>query len=298
MTERQGSLAARRASALLRSFVKPRLLGAIASLRHFQAIIERLSPEKRAPFMPDIPGDWTPAIGTPVGATLVYLYGGAFLIGSSRLFRFIARDFARSGFDVFTPDYRLSPEHVFPTALEDVMRAYKALLATRPGPIVLAGDSAGGGLALSLMLRARDEGLPLPQAAALFSPWTDLAVAGSSARENEEKDALFTRRAIVSGARSALGRTSAKNPLASPVYADLSGLPPLIIHAGSDEALRDDSTRLVERARAAGVEVDFELWPEVPHAWQWWTNIIPEARQSRDKAVAFLKQRLAVPAAD
>lgn len=297
MTERQGSGAARRISALLRRFAKPRLLGAIASLRRFQTLIERLSPEKRAPFMPEIPGDWTPAIGTPVGATLVYLYGGAFLVGSSRLFRFVARDFARSGFDVFTPDYRLAPEHVFPSALEDVLRAYKAHLATRPGPIVLAGDSAGGGLALSLMLRAREEGLPLPLAAALFSPWTDLAVAGSSARENEEKDALFTRRVILSGARSALGRTSGKNPLASPVYADLSGLPPLIVHVGSDEALRDDSTRLVERARAAGVEVEFELWPDVPHAWQW-MGFVPEARQSRDKAVAFLKQQLAAPAAD
>lgn len=297
MTERQGSGAARRISALLRRFAKPRLLGAIASLRRFQALIERLSPEKRAPFMPEIPGDWTPAIGTPLGATLVYLYGGAFLVGSARLFRFVARDFARSGFDVFTPDYRLAPEHVFPSALEDVLRAYKALLATRPGPIFLAGDSAGGGLALSLMLRAREEGLPLPLAAALFSPWTDLAVAGSSARENEEKDALFTRRVILSGARSALGRTSGKNPLASPVYADLSGLPPLIVHVGSDEALRDDSTRLVERARAAGVEVEFELWPDVPHAWQW-MGFVPEARQSRDKAVAFLKQQLAAPAAD
>ena len=296
MTQRQGSLAARRTSALLRRFVKPRLLGTIASLRRFQALVERVSPEKRAPFMPDVPGDWVPATGAPAGATLVYLYGGAFLVGSSRLFRFIARDFARAGFDVFTPDYRLAPEHIFPSALDDVLHAYKALLASRPGPIVLAGDSAGGGLAVSLMLRARDEGLPLPKATALFSPWTDLAVAGPSARENEEKDALFTRRVILSGARSALGRTSGKNPLASPVYADLSGLPPLIVHAGSDEALRDDAARLVERARAAGVEAAFELWPDVPHAWQW-MGFLPEARESRGKAIAFLKQKLAVGAA-
>lgn len=296
MTERQSSLAARRTSAFLRRFVKPRLLGTIASLRRFQALVERVSPEKRAPFMPDVPGDWVPATGAPAGATLVYLYGGAFLVGSSRLFRFIARDFARAGFDVFTPDYRLAPEHIFPSALDDVLRAYKALLASRPGPIVLAGDSAGGGLAVALMLRARDEGLPLPTAAALFSPWTDLAVAGPSARENEEKDALFTRRVILSGARSALGRTSGKNPLASPVYADLSGLPPLIVHAGSDEALRDDAARLVERARAAGVEAACELWPDVPHAWQW-MGFLPEARESRGKAIAFLKQKLAVGAA-
>ncbi len=292
MSERRGSFAAQGATAFLRRFVKPRLFGTIASLRRFQGLVERLSPERRAPFAPEIPGDWVPAIGAPGCATLIYLFGGAFLVGSSRLFRFVARDLARAGFDVFTPDYRLAPDHIFPAALDDVVEAYKALLAARPGPIVLAGDSAGGGLAVSLMIRLRDEGLPLPKAAALFSPWTDLAVSGSSVRENEDKDALFNRRAILSGARSALGRTSAKNPLASPVYADLTGLPPLIVHAGTDETLRDDAARLVARAQAAGVQVEFELWPDVPHAWQW-MGFIPEARQSRAKAVAFLKSRLA-----
>jgi acetyl esterase/lipase len=291
MSERRGSFAAQRTTALLRRFVKPRLFGTIASLRRFQALVEKLSPERRAPFAPEIPGDWVPAIGAPIGATLIYLYGGAFLVGSSRLFRFVARDFARAGFDVFTPDYRLAPDHIFPTALDDVLQAYKALLAARPGPIVLAGDSAGGGLAVSLMVRARDEGLPLPEAAALFSPWTDLAVASPSVRENDEKDALFNRRAILSGARASLGRASAKNPLASPVYADLTGLPPLVVHAGIDEALRDDAARLVARAQAAGVDVEFELWPDVPHAWQW-MGFIPEARQSRAKATAFLKRSL------
>lgn len=292
MSARRGSLAARWTSALLRRFVKPRLLAMIPRILRLQAFVERRAPERRAPFAPELPGDWIPAMGTPVGATLVYLYGGAFLVGSPPLFRFISRSFARAGFDVFTPRYRLAPEHPFPAALDDALAAYRALLAARPGPVVLAGDSAGGGLAVSLMLRAQEEGLPLPKAAALFSPWTDLAVAGPSARANEESDALFARRTILSGARAVLGRAGARDPLASPVYADLSGLPPLVVHAGEQEALRDDATRLVDNARAAGVEAELELWPDVPHAWQW-MGFIPEARESRRKAIAFLERKLA-----
>jgi acetyl esterase/lipase len=156
---------------------------------------------------------------------------------------------------------------------------------------VLAGDSAGGGLAVSLMLRLRAEGLPSPVAAALFSPWTDLAAASPSVRSNEEKDALFTRKVILIGGRAVLGMANARDPLASPVYGDLAGLPPMLVHAGADEALRDDSTRLVERARAAGVDAQIELWPETPHGWQL-MPFIPEAAESRQKAIDFLKEKL------
>lgn len=283
---------ARRTAAALRHFVKPRLEGLIRRGQGGQRFFERFIAQRPAPFAPDIAGEWMAAEGGEAAATLLYLHGGGFLLGSPRLFRYASRGFARAGFDVFTPAYRLAPEHMFPAALDDALYAYRALLAAAPGPVVLAGDSAGGGLALSLMLRARDEGLPLPKAAALFSPWTDLAATGASARENEETDALFTRRLLLLGARAVLGRASAKNPLASPLYADLSGLPPLIVHAGMDEALRDDSTRLVERARAAGVAAEIELWPDVPHGWQL-MGFIPEARLSREKGIAFLRQRVA-----
>ncbi|MCX7899104.1 MAG: alpha/beta hydrolase, partial [Methylocystis sp.] len=217
-----------------------------------------------------------------------------FVLGAPRLFRFLARHFARAGLDVFMPAYRLAPEHTFPAALDDVTRAYKALAAATRGPIVVAGDSGGGGLAISLMLKLRDEDHALPAAAALFSPWTDLAATGAAARENENKDALFTRRVILLGARMALGRASAKNPLASPLYADLSGLPPILVHVGADEALRDDTTRFVERARAAGVQATIEIWPGVPHGWQL-MSFLPEAQDSRDKAIAFLKGHIAPP---
>ncbi|MCC3245640.1 alpha/beta hydrolase [Methylocystis sp. WRRC1] len=289
MSDKTASPAVQRTVGFLRRFVKPRVERLAPTLRLLQSLIERLSPARRAPFAPDIPGDWTPSEGAPA-ATLYYLHGGAFLVGSPRVFRYASRRFAQAGFDVFTPAYRLAPEHVFPAALEDAVAAYKALAAARPGPIVVAGDSAGGGLAVSLMARLRDDGFRLPAAAALFSPWTDLAATGASARENEEKDAFFTRRAILSGARAALGKASARNPLASPLFADLSGLPPLVVHVGADEVLRDDSTRLVERARAAGVEAQIEIWPGVPHAWQL-MSFLPEAEESRGKAIAFLKEK-------
>ena len=138
--------------------------------------------------------------------------------------------------------------------------------------------------------------MPLPVAAALFSPWADLAATGASARENEDRDAFFTRKQILLGARAVLGRESARNPLASPIYADLSGLPPMLVHVGADEVLRDDSTRLVARAREAGVDVRLEIWPSVPHGWPL-MSFLPEARLSRAKAIAFLKEQLALKGA-
>lgn len=286
------SAATRRTVAFLRRFVKPHILALTAPWRRLQALVETLSPERRAPFAPQIPGDWSPASAGAAVATLFYLHPGAFLVGSPRLFRYASRQFARAGFDVFAPAYRLAPEHVFPAALEDVLRAYRSFVVARPGPFVIVGDSAGGGLAVSLMLRIRDEGLQPPVAAALSSPWVDLAATGASMRENENRDPLFTRKDILLGARAVLGRQSARNPLASPVYADLSGLPPMLVHVGADEALRDDSTRLVARARQAGVDARLEIWPGAPHAWQL-MSFLPEARESREKAVEFLKAQLA-----
>lgn len=291
MTTPRASWRARVFVWLARRLVKPRLERLIARAMAMQ---RRLSAPSISP-VAGVPGEWTPARGEAV-ATLFYLHGGGFLIGSPRLFRYVARGFARAGFNVFAPAYRLAPEHVFPAALQDATRAYKALAAQTTGPLVIAGDSAGGGLAVSLMLRLRDEGVALPRAAALFSPWTDLAATGASARENEDTDAFFTRRAVLIGARMVLGRASAKNPLASPIYGDLTGLPPLLVHVGADETLRDDSVRLVDSARAAGVAAEIEIWPGVPHAWPL-LPFLPEAAQSRDKAITFLTRQAGASAA-
>lgn len=288
------SESARRTSRFLRRFVKPHLPALIRAAKLLQPATHRLIKGRPAPFATQLYADWTPASGDAI-ATLFFLHGGGYLVGAPRQFRFATRPFVAAGFDVFMPSYRLAPEHVFPAALDDALVAYRALLRAARGPIVFAGDSAGGGLAVSLMMRLRAEGLPMPVAAALFSPWTDLAATGASTRTNEAQDALFTRKTILIGGRAMLGTASARDPLASPVYGDLTGLPPLLVHVGADEALRDDSTRLVERARAAGVDAQLDLWPDVPHGWQL-MPFIPEGLESRLKAIAFLKQQLgAIP---
>ena len=288
------SFIARQTAAFLRRAIKPNLPTIVRLARAAQAILVKNYPANPAPFAPMIAGDWTPASKSDDAPRplLFFLHGGGYMIGAPRFFRFVSRRFARAGFDVFMPAYRLAPEHVFPAALADVLRAYKALAAQHRGPIIIAGDSAGGGLAVSLMIKLRNEGAGLPEAAALFSPWTDLSVSGPSVRRHEACDALFTRKTILLGARAILGTARARDPLASPVFSDLHGLPPLLLHVGENEALRDDSERLMRKAQEAGVDAQIKIWPDVPHAWQLMT-FIPEALRSRDEAIAFLKEKLA-----
>jgi len=236
-----------------------------------------------------VPGEWVEG-PSPGDLVLLYLHGGGYFACSAELYRPITVGFAREKFRVYAPDYRLAPENRFPAAVDDAAAVYRALLESgQPASrIVVAGDSAGGGLTLSLLLTLRAAGTPLPAAAALFSPWTDLAVTGDSVRTNAERCAMFHAAGIAPTARWYLGDADPKNPLASPLYADLSGLPPLLIHVGADEILRDDSTRLAEKARAGGVSVELKIWPVVPHAWQLAPHLIPEARQSLREASAFL----------
>jgi epsilon-lactone hydrolase len=244
-----------------------------------------------------IPGEWI-AGPRPAEITLLYLHGGGYFACSAESHRPITVSFALQGFRVYAPDYRLAPENPFPAAVDDATAAYRGLLAAGHSPqrIVVAGESAGGGLALSLMLALRAASVPLPAAAALFSPWTDLAATGDSVRTNASRCAMFNGPDIAPSARYYLGKTDPRNPLASPLYADLSGLPPMLIHVGADEVLRDDSTRLAERARAAGVPVEIKIWPVVPHAWQLAAHLVPEGRQSLRESAAFLRTH--VPAAE
>jgi monoterpene epsilon-lactone hydrolase len=234
---------------------------------------------------------------SPGNTVLLYLHGGGYFACSAETHRPITAFFARHGFRVFAPDYRLAPENRFPAAVDDAVAFYRALLsAGYPSErIVVAGESAGGGLALSLMLALRSAGVPLPAAAALFSPWTDLAATCDSIRTNTARCAMFHGAGVAFSARYYLGDTDPRNPLASPLYADFAGLPPLLIHVGADEVLRDDSTRLAERARAAGVPVDLKIWPVVPHAWQLAPQLIPEARQSLRESAAFFQAHCGSP---
>ena len=286
------SLSPRLASAYLRRRVK-RGLEAAASLRDARRVFDLQLPYAepaggfRSERIGGVAGEWA----GEGGATLLYLHGGAFFAGSPRHYRPICAAFASLGFSVFTPAYRLAPRHPFPAALDDAL-AVCAALAERGG-LVIAGDSAGGGLALSLMISRRDAGLPLPAAAALFSPWTDLAVTGASARENEASDPLFSRRMLKNAARAYLNAESSRNPLASPLYGDLRGLPPLLLHASSSELLRDDSARLAARAVEAGVDARVALWPDAPHCWQLAAALMPQARESIEQAAGFLRERAA-----
>jgi len=242
----------------------------------------------------DVPGEWieSPSSGETV---LLYLHGGGYFGCSAETHRPITSSFALHGFRVFAPNYRLGPENRFPAALDDATACYRGLLAAGHSPqrIVLGGDSAGGGLAVSLMVALRSAGTPLPAAAVLFSPWTDLAATGESIRTNAARCALFHGPDIGPSARYYLGDADPRNPLASPLYADLSGLPPILIHVSADETLRDDSTRLAEKARAANVSVELKLWPVVPHAWQIAPHLIPEARQSLRESAEFLRKHAA-----
>ena len=231
----------------------------------------------------------------PANTVLLYLHGGGYFGCSAESHRPITAFFALEGFRVFAPDYRLAPENRFPAAVEDAVASYRAILAAGyPSQrIVVAGESAGGGLTLSLMLALRAAGVPLPAAAALFSPWTDLAATGESVRTNTDRCAMFRGSDIAASARYYLGDTDPRNPLASPLYADLAALPPLLIHVGADEVLRDDSTRLAERARVSGVSVQLKIWPVVPDAWQLAPHRIPEARQSLRESASFLRTHVA-----
>jgi acetyl esterase/lipase len=233
---------------------------------------------------------------SPGNIVLLYLHGGGYFGCSAETHRPITVYYALHGFRVFAPDYRLAPENPFPAAVEDAVAFYRALLTAGYSPrnIVVAGESAGGGLSLSLMLSLRAAGVPLPAAAALFSPWTDLAATGDSIRTNTNRCAMFHAAGVAYSARYYLGDTDPRNPLASPLYADLSGLPPLLIHVGSDEVLLDDSTRLAERARAASVRVELKIWPVVPHAWQLAPHLIPEASHSLRESAAFLRAHVAL----
>jgi len=236
-----------------------------------------------------VPGEWLegPKSGSIV---LLYLHGGGYFGCSAETHRAITSTFALQEFRVYAPDYRLAPENKFPAAIDDAVAVYRALLrAGRAAQsIVVSGESAGGGLVRSLMLALRASAIPLPASAAIFSPWTDLAATGDSVRTNARRCAMFSGTDIAPSARYYLGDTDPRNPLASPLYADLSGLPPLLVHVGADEVLRDDSTRLAERAHAAGVSVELKIWPVVPHAWQIAPHLIPEGRRSLREAAAFL----------
>ena len=187
-------------------------------------------------------------------------------------------------------DYRLAPEHPFPAAVEDATAAYKWLLAQgyKPARIVVAGDSAGGGLTLALLLAIRDAELPMPAAAVPISPWTDLEGTGESVRTRAARDVMVTQENLADSAKQYYGKHDPKDPLVSPVHANFRGLPPMLIHVGDAEILLDDATRVAKSAKLAGVDVELEVWDDMPHVWHVFAKILPEGQQAIDKIGKFV----------
>lgn len=235
------------------------------------------------------------SVGPEADAVVLWVHGGGYVAGEPQQMRGMATALsARTGARVLVPAYRVAPEHAHPAALDDAVAAYRWLLGTGVGPdrVVVGGDSAGGGLVLAMVLALRDAGEPLPAGIVTFSAWTDLAITGET---------LETRKAYTFGiseplmrrcAAAYLGGGDARHPYASPLYGDWRGVPPMLVHAGDHEVLLADSTRMAERAEAAGVDVTLRVWPEMPHVHQSLVGAAPEAEEAIDDAARFVRARL------
>ena len=229
------------------------------------------------------------------GAVVLYLHGGGYVIGSPRSHRHLAAAIATAaGGSALLPDYRRAPEHPFPAAVDDAVAAYRWLIedsGLRPGSIVIAGDSAGGGLTVATLLALRDAKVPLPAAGVCLSPWTDLTCSLPSHTTRAGVDPIVETSMVSRMASAYLGSADARTPLASPLHADLGGLPSLFIQVGRDEVLLDDATELAARARAAGVDVTLEVWDAMIHVWQWFLPMLDEAQAAVDRIGAFVRTR-------
>ena len=225
---------------------------------------------------------------------VLYFHGGGYTNGSAPLFRdFTWRIAAAARACVLYFDYRLAPEHPFPAAVEDAVAAYRWLAdRLEPRHIAFMGDSAGGGLALATLHKLRDQGHALPAAVVAVSPWTDLALTGPSLRANAEADPMLRVDALPMLAGYYLAGADPTDPYASPLYGDPSGFPPTLIQVGSDEILHDDAARMADKMKAAGCEVEIEVWPRMPHAWHLYARILPEGRQAIEQIGTFLQRRL------
>jgi monoterpene epsilon-lactone hydrolase len=247
-----------------------------------------------------VDAEWISGSNAQHDKTTLYFHGGGFRLGSVSSHReLIARISGASGCRVLAINYRLAPEHRFPAQLEDATAAYGWMLdqGLSPENIAFVGDSAGGNLALATMLDLRERRLPLPAACVLMSPWTDLAATGESYVSRAAADPIHQRPMIVALAKNYLGEDGdPRNPLASPLYADLTGLPPLLIQVGDRETVLDDSTMFAEKARAAGVDVDLQVWEGMIHVFQMFASEIIEARQAIDAITEFLNGHLQMKA--
>jgi len=242
-----------------------------------------------------VAAEWSLAPGSDPSRVLLFFHGGGYCSGSIVSHRGMVTEVGRSArVRTLAVAYRLAPEHPFPAALEDARAAYHFLLdhGIAAPRIVVGGDSAGGGLTLALMTSLRDAGERLPGCAWLVSPWVDLQMTGASLAEKANVDPLISKPYLEELASAYLAGADPANPLVSPLNADLAGLPPLLVQVGSAETLLDDAVRIAQRAGAADVRINLEIWPHMIHAWHLWAAQLEEGRRAIASAGAFIRARL------
>lgn len=244
-----------------------------------------------------VPAEWTIPVGIEPQGTILYFHGGGYFQGSIATHRRLVAALSLSaGARGLSVDYRLAPEHPFPAAVDDAVMAYRWLISEGgevPGRVVVAGDSAGGGLTFATLVALRDRGDPLPAGGFGISPWTDLAATGESITTRRRHDPVIDPSSIDTMVRRYLPGGDPHQPLVSPLYADLEGLPPLLIHVGGAEVLYDDAVRMADAARRAGVKVDFADWAEAFHVWHMLAGLVPEADEAVAAAGVWIGRRFA-----
>lgn len=236
---------------------------------------------------------------TPTGArhdkALYYLHGGAYALCSIETHRRMITKIAEAaGIAAFAIEYRMAPEHLYPAALEDSVAGFQYLLGEgyKPEDIIIAGDSAGGGLTAVTLLKLKELGMPMPAAAVLLSPWGDLEGTGESNHIPRRKDSVLTNEALTWHGKLYAGKADLRNPFISPIYGDYTGLPPIMLQCSSVELIHSDSVRIAAKAEAAGVKVELVEWGHTFHVWQMYDFFLPEARESIKQMGAFMKQQL------
>lgn len=266
--------------------------------RNYEKINDEFSPDEGTNFerlsAGGVPAEMISRDDSDQSRVTIYVHGGGFVIGSVRTHRVIMSKLASaSGGKVLGLEYRMAPENPFPAAVEDTIAAYRWLLSEGydPGKISIAGDSAGGGLVVSALVSLRYLGEPMAGAGWCISPWVDFEGLGNSMTSNAEVDPVVAKEGLEFMAQLYIGDRDRRTPLAAPLYADLNGLPPVLIQVGGAEVLLDDSTRLSDKLKEAKVPVDLEVWDDMFHVWHAFAQILPEGQRAIDRAGAFIKEK-------
>lgn len=282
-----------------RTVIKPHVLSISRQLLNFHGNKLKKPPyvHYQAVDVNNIAGEWVSA-GASVNPAqvILYLHGGGFVVGSSMAYRdFTWRLSEAACAKVLIIDYRLAPEHTYPAALEDALTAYHWLLSQgySSRQIIIAGDSAGGNLTLATAITLKEQGVDMPCALVCISPWNDLSVLGKSVRLHAQQDPMIPAHRLIAIGKNYVGNQDPKNPKISPVYADYTDLPPLSVHVGSTEVLYDDSMRIVEKARAAGILVSFKVWNGLPHAFPIFARVLPEGKAAIIEIGRFIMKQFA-----